>query len=53
MGRPIKKVPENFGDLVRKWEKKQLKLSQVLEECHMAESTFYRRLKEYRLMSKT
>ena len=52
MGRPVKDVPENFGDLVKKWEKKQLTLSQVLEECHMAEATFYRRLREYRLLNK-
>lgn len=52
MGRPIKDVPENFGDLVRKWEKKQLTLSQILEECNMAEATFYRRLREYRMMNK-
>ena len=52
MGRPVKDVPENFDDLVKKWEKKQLTLSQVLEECHIAEATFYRRLREYRLLNK-
>ena len=52
MGRPMKEVPDDFEELVRKWEKKQLSLSQVLEECQIAEATFYRRLREYRLMKK-
>ena len=50
MGRPVKGVPENFGDLVKQWEKKTLPLEQVLQECGMSEATFYRRLREYRLI---
>lgn len=46
MGRPVKKVPDNFEELIRKWKKKQLSLDKVLEESHMAEATFYRRLRE-------
>lgn len=49
MGRPVKGVPENFGELVRQWEKKKLSLEQILQECGMSEATFYRRLREYRL----
>lgn len=44
MGRPVKGVPENFGELVRQWEKKKLSLEQILQECGMSEATFYRRL---------
>ena len=50
MGRPVKEVPDNFGLLVKQWEKKQLPLDAVLRECNMSEATFYRRLREYRLM---
>lgn len=50
MGRPVKEVPGNFGQLVRQWEKKQISLEQVLSECNMAEATFYRRLREYRIV---
>jgi DNA invertase Pin-like site-specific DNA recombinase len=50
MGRPIKKAPGGFGELVRQWERKQIPLSKVLAECGgICEATFYRRLAEYRL----
>ena len=49
MGRPVKEPPEKFGELVKLWEKKKLPLEQILRECNMAEATFYRRLREYRL----
>jgi len=53
MGRPIKKVPDNFGELVRAWELKQMQLSKVLQQCGgICEATFYRRLAEYRLIHK-
>ncbi len=48
MGRPVKDPPDNFGEMIGKWEKKELSLDQILEECQMAEATFYRKLKEYR-----
>ncbi len=51
MGRPVKGVPDNFGKLVKLWEKKKISLEQVLQECGMSEATFYRRLREYRLMN--
>ncbi len=50
LGRPVIAAPENFGELVKKWEKKQLSLKQILKDCHMSEATFYRRLREMRLM---
>ena len=49
-GRPEKRPPDNFGELVRKWERKQLDLSQVLEMCDCKETTFYKMLREYRIM---
>ena len=50
MGRPAKNAPDNFEQLVKLWEKKKIPLEQVLKECNMAEATFYRRLREYRLL---
>ena len=47
-GRPGKKVPDNFGKIVREWEQKKLSLEAVLKQCEMSEATFYRRLREYR-----
>ena len=48
-GRPPKGVPDNFGVLVRQWERKQLSFDEVLAQCGMGRSTFYTRLHEYRL----
>ena len=52
MGRPIKSVPENFEKLVNQWEKRQISLDQILQECGISEATFYRRLRECRLLKK-
>ena len=49
-GRPEIMLPENFGELVREWEKKRLPLSEVLNVCKMSEAAFYRKLREYRLL---
>jgi len=48
-GRPVKGVPDNFGALVRQWERKQLGFDEMLAQCGMGRSTFYTRLNEYRL----
>ena len=51
LGRPIKKVPSDFGALVKIWERKEIPLSKVLEQCGgISAATFYRRLADYRLM---
>lgn len=49
-GRPEKEVPDDFGEIVRAWEQKKLPLEEVLKKCGMSEATFYRRLREYRLL---
>ena len=49
-GRPIKKPPENFGALVKQWERGNLYISEILERTGLKEATFYRRLREWRLM---
>ena len=51
-GRPEKELPEDFPAIVKKWETKQITFSEVLKQCEMSESTFYRRLREYRLKTK-
>ena len=50
LGRPVKTVPDNFAQMVKQWEKKQLSLDNILKECNMSEATFYRRLREHRLI---
>ena len=49
-GRPEIMLLENFGELVREWEKKRLPMSEVLNVCKISEATFYRKLREYRLL---
>lgn len=51
-GRPKRPMPTDFDVLIKMWEKKNIPLSEVLKQCEISESTFYRRLREYRLIKK-
>ena len=48
-GRPEKGLPPEFVSLVKQWENKKITLAEVLKQCKISESTFYRRLREYRV----
>ncbi len=48
-GRPVKMPPENFNKIISSWERGEIDLSVLLAETGLTESTFYRRLREYRL----
>jgi len=48
-GRPVKKPPENFGEVVKQWRCGSLPLVDALTQTGLKESTFYRRLREFRL----
>lgn len=48
-GRPEKPVPEDFSEIVRRWERQELNIKDVLLLCGMSNATFYRRLRELRL----
>lgn len=49
-GRPEKPVPNDFGKTIKAWEQKELSFAEVLRQCDMSKATFYRRLREYRLV---
>ncbi len=49
-GRPVKKSPENFGAIVTLWERGKLKFEDALAQTCLKEATFYRRLREHRVM---
>ena len=49
-GRPGISAPEDFESIVRRWERKELSLEQVRKMTGFTESTFYRRLREFRLV---
>jgi len=48
LGRPIKRPPENFGELVKQWEDKKLSMKEILTLTGFSEATFYNRLREFR-----
>ena len=48
-GRPEIPLPDNFGKLVKDWEKKRTSFEETLKLCNMSEATFYRKLREYRI----
>ena len=47
-GRPVKPLPENFEEMLVLWSKGELSVTEITERSGISESTFYRRLREYR-----
>lgn len=47
-GRPENPLPNNFLEIVNRWEKGELTMDEVLSMCNISKSTFYRRKKEYK-----
>jgi DNA invertase Pin-like site-specific DNA recombinase len=47
-GRPMKKPPEDFVDVVKRWERGEIKFEDVLTHLGLKQATFYNRLREYR-----
>ena len=50
-GRPESPVPDEFDKLIRQWEKKEITIAELLAVCNMSETTFYRKLREYRIIN--
>jgi len=51
-GRPQKELPPNFAELAEKWEHGGITTAEILTLCgNMSRSTFYVKLREYRLLS--
>ena len=47
-GRPISELPPGFLEVVKLWDKGEITIEEVTVRLNMSESTFYRRLREYR-----
>lgn len=47
-GRPSVAVPDDFPGLVHEWESGRITFNEALSQSRLTESTFYRRLREYR-----
>ena len=50
MGRPEKKAPGDFPEIVKAWEKNKITLREAVERSGLGKTTFYRRVREYRLI---
>ena len=51
-GRPLKNVPENFGEMVSQWEKGKISLEEILKICQFKQTTYYQKLAEYRIIQR-
>lgn len=51
-GRPKVKIPDDFCEIVEAWERKEISIQEAIKKCGVSESTFYRRLREYRVTQK-
>lgn len=51
MGRPIKKIPEDFPQMIKTWEAGSMSLKETLLRCEFSSGPFYRRLREYQVAS--
>jgi len=50
MGRPAKRLPDNFTELARQWERGKLRTTDFMEQTGMTETTLYRRLREHQIV---
>ncbi len=51
-GRPEIPIPDNFGDIVKAFQKNKISFDEVLLKTGMKKTTFYRKLREYNLINK-
>jgi DNA invertase Pin-like site-specific DNA recombinase len=51
-GRTPKKIPDNFEVLVKRWQRKQLPMRELLKKCKISRTTFYQRLNELNLANR-
>jgi len=50
LGRPVKKLPDNFMELARLWVSKNLTTTEFIQQTGMTETTLYRRLREHQMV---
>jgi DNA invertase Pin-like site-specific DNA recombinase len=52
-GRPIIEPPDNFVETVKRWERRELSLREVLKQTGLKQTTFFARLREHRLVERS
>jgi len=48
LGRPLKRPPENFAEVVKQWEQGKISFEEVKKLTGLKRATFYNRLREFR-----
>jgi DNA invertase Pin-like site-specific DNA recombinase len=51
LGRPPKRCPENFAEIVRQWERGKIRFDEALKHTGLKKTTFYALLREHRVRS--
>ncbi len=51
-GRPEIEIPDDFGDIVKAFQKNKISFDEVLLKTGMKKTTFYRKLREFNLINK-
>lgn len=51
-GRPEVPIPSDFEKIVKAWEQKRISFAEAIRRCNVSEATFYRRIREYRLLNR-
>ena len=49
-GRPEVPVPDDFGRIIKDWDRGKISLSEALKKSNMTKTTFYRKVREYRML---
>jgi len=51
-GRPELALPDDFPKIIKDWERRKITTEQAIKKCGISRSTFYRRVREYKLSYK-
>lgn len=51
-GRPESVLPDNFSEIIKDWENKKLTTAEAVQKCNTSRSTFYRKVRKYKLSQK-
>jgi len=52
MGRPVKKLPDNFRALAKRWARRELTTTEFMKQTGLKETTLYRRLRDHKIERK-
>lgn len=50
-GRPEVVFPDNFHRVIKEWEHKRITTEEAIKKCNTSRSTFYRRVRGYKLLN--